>query len=377
MVHAETLWSCTTCRACVEECPMMIEHVDADRRSCAASKRSSSERRPAKGALRLADLRDTDNPGGRPSGHAIDWAADLNLPLMPEERGRTCCSGSATARLTCGTSAPCAHRSKCYACQVDFAVLGNEECDRATLLAVSATKPTFQRLAGATSRPSAEVPLSPHRHRDPHVLHVLKNEYRAFDGNYEWCITAPSGGHDRTERAAPGPDTTAGDLSRSLLPRPLQRRIEAPRAVLARLGIDRVEMQRSGIARAAAAVAAARRSPIFRQAPDPRHAHGRRPRDRRRLVAVGCPQCTAMLEGVVEPRPEVVDIAELLLAGVERAMSAMTKGERRDPRAERLERLAKEEPPSAAATSDRLRRDPCRNLGSAYATAEKPPDRCR
>ena len=30
------------------------------------------------------------------------------------------------------------------------------------------------------------------------------------------------------------------------------------------------------------------------------------------LVAVGCQQCTAMLEGVVEPRPEVKDIAELV-----------------------------------------------------------------
>src|SRR5262249_32097358 len=29
MVHPDTLWSCTTCRACVQECPMMIEHVDA------------------------------------------------------------------------------------------------------------------------------------------------------------------------------------------------------------------------------------------------------------------------------------------------------------------------------------------------------------
>jgi len=28
-IHPDTLWSCTTCRACVEECPMMIEHVDA------------------------------------------------------------------------------------------------------------------------------------------------------------------------------------------------------------------------------------------------------------------------------------------------------------------------------------------------------------
>ena len=30
------------------------------------------------------------------------------------------------------------------------------------------------------------------------------------------------------------------------------------------------------------------------------------------LVAVGCPQCTAMLEGVVEPRPQIKDIAELV-----------------------------------------------------------------
>jgi len=30
------------------------------------------------------------------------------------------------------------------------------------------------------------------------------------------------------------------------------------------------------------------------------------------LVAVGCPQCTAMLEGVVEPRPQIKDLAELV-----------------------------------------------------------------
>jgi ferredoxin len=29
MIHPDTLWACTTCRACVEACPMMIEHVDA------------------------------------------------------------------------------------------------------------------------------------------------------------------------------------------------------------------------------------------------------------------------------------------------------------------------------------------------------------
>jgi Fe-S oxidoreductase len=36
------------------------------------------------------------------------------------------------------------------------------------------------------------------------------------------------------------------------------------------------------------------------------------------IVAVACPGCTAMLEGVVGARPQVLDIAELLLEAVER-----------------------------------------------------------
>jgi Fe-S oxidoreductase len=35
------------------------------------------------------------------------------------------------------------------------------------------------------------------------------------------------------------------------------------------------------------------------------------------IVAVGCPNCTAMLEGVVGPRPEVLDVAELVAAALE------------------------------------------------------------
>ena len=35
------------------------------------------------------------------------------------------------------------------------------------------------------------------------------------------------------------------------------------------------------------------------------------------VVAVACPNCTAMLEGVVGPRPEVRDIAELVAHALE------------------------------------------------------------
>ncbi|OJB22995.1 hypothetical protein BGV48_06900 [Burkholderia ubonensis] len=35
------------------------------------------------------------------------------------------------------------------------------------------------------------------------------------------------------------------------------------------------------------------------------------------VVAVACPNCTAMLEGVVGPRPDVLDVAELVAASLE------------------------------------------------------------
>ena len=52
------------------------------------------------------------------------------------------------------------------------------------------------------------------------------------------------------------------------------------------------------------------------------------------LVAVGCPQCTAMLEGVVEPRPQIKDIAELVAdVLIEEEAPATTKSQaaKREP----------------------------------------------
>ena len=81
LVDAETLWSCTTCRACVEECPMMIEHVDAivDMRRHLTLEKGAT---PNKGAEVLENLIATDNPGGFNPGGRMNWAADLNLSLL-------------------------------------------------------------------------------------------------------------------------------------------------------------------------------------------------------------------------------------------------------------------------------------------------------
>ncbi|MNP69994.1 hypothetical protein D3C76_1661630 [compost metagenome] len=50
------------------------------------------------------------------------------------------------------------------------------------------------------------------------------------------------------------------------------------------------------------------------------------------LVAVGCPQCTAMLEGVVEPRPLIKDIAELVAdALIEEVAASQPTASKRKP----------------------------------------------
>ena len=88
LVDADTLWSCTTCRACVEECPMMIEHVDAivDMRRFLTLEKGAT---PNTGAQVLDNLIATDNPGGFAPGGRMNWAADLNLPLMRDKRFMT------------------------------------------------------------------------------------------------------------------------------------------------------------------------------------------------------------------------------------------------------------------------------------------------
>jgi Fe-S oxidoreductase len=88
---------------------------------------------------------------------------------------------------------------------------------------------------------------------------------------------------------------------------------EAPRELLASLGIEVAEMERSGYRSRCCGGGGG--APIT-DIPGERRIADMRMEDvistGADMVAVGCQQCTAMLEGVVEPRPVVKDIAEIL-----------------------------------------------------------------
>ena len=319
-ISEDTLWACTTCRACVEECPMMIEHVDAviDLRRFETLEKGAT---PAKAAQALAALHETDTVSGRALGDRLDWASDLRLPLARDVK-------TFDVLLWLGESAFDLRGQRTLralinvmrAANVDFAVLGEEERDIGDVARRLGDEAGFQRLAEENIRALARYRFHRIVTNDPHVLHALKNEYPAFGGRYEVS-------HHTT--------FAAGLLAAGLLtlgpvragktayhdPCYLGRyngEFEAPRALLDALGLERVEMPRSrtrSFCCGWGGGASLTDIPSKKRIPDLRMAEAKE--TGASAVAVACPNCTVMLEGVADDPLDVVDVIELLARAVD------------------------------------------------------------
>ena len=319
LVDAETLWSCTTCRACVEECPMMIEHVDAivDMRGHLTLERGAT---PNKGAEVLDNLIATDNPGGFAPGGRLNWAADLDLPLMSDKK-------QADVLFWVGDGAFDMRNQRTLrafvkilkAAKVDFAVLGLEERDSGDVARRLGDEATFQQLARRNIATLNQYKFKRIVSCDPHSFHVLKNEYGELGGNYEvlhhstFIATLLAGQNIALGQHALAQQGAAITYHDPCYLGRYNGEYQAPRAVLKALGLEVKEMERSGFrSRCCGGGGGAPITDIpgKQRIPDMRMADIRE--TGAELVAVGCPQCTAMLEGVVAPRPEIKDIAELV-----------------------------------------------------------------
>lgn len=328
LVDADTLWSCTTCRACVEECPMMIEHVDAivDMRRHLTLEKGAT---PNKGAEVLDNLIATDNPGGFAPGGRMNWAADLNMPLLADVK-------QADVLFWVGDGAFDMRNQRTLrafvkvlkAAGVNYAVLGLEERDSGDVARRLGDEATFQALARRNIQTLGKYSFKRIVSCDPHSFHVLKNEYGALGGNYEVLhhstfIAELVGSGKLNLGQHKGGSVTYHDpcyLGR------YNGEYEAPRQVLRALGIEVREMQRSGFrSRCCGGGGGAPITDIpgKQRIPDMRMEDIRE--TQAELVAVGCPQCTAMLEGVVEPRPAIKDIAELVADALIEADAAPAK----------------------------------------------------
>lgn len=320
VLNAETLWSCTTCRACVEECPMMIEHVDAvvDMRRFLTLEKGAT---PAKAVDVIENIIFTDNPNGHTPHKRANWAADQELDLMADVKRADVLFWVSDGAFDMRSQRILkAFVQILKAAKINFAILGNEELDSGDVARRLGDDATFQRIAKRNIQTLMKYEFDCIVTTDPHAFHCLKNEYPDFypaDAKPTYQVW-----HHTTfiNRLIEQGLIELGQLDAGTVtyhdPCYLGRyngEYDSPRALLKQLGIQLTEMERSGFRSRCCGGGGG--APIT-DIPGERRIADMRMDDIRetgaQLVAVGCQQCTAMLEGVVGPRPEVKDIAELV-----------------------------------------------------------------
>jgi Fe-S oxidoreductase len=185
-ITAEVLWSCTTCRACEDICPVNIQHLDL---LLEARKHQVllEARFPPELQTTFTNLENQSNPWGFGSDTRGDWARGLEVP-------RLCDSPEAELLFYVGCAGSFDDRGKKISramarvlrkAGVDFAILGEEERCNGDL----ARRAGNEYLAQTMIRENAAV-LNQYRPRRiltgcPHCYNTLTHEYPQFGAAFE------------------------------------------------------------------------------------------------------------------------------------------------------------------------------------------------
>ena len=129
VIDPDVLWSCTTCGACVEQCPVDIEHVDhiVDMRRYQVLIESNF---PSEAGVMLRNLENKGNPWGAPQNTREDWTKGLDFEIKRVGEAEfdylfwVGCAGAFEDRAKKTTQAVA---TLLHEAGVDFAILGEGE----------------------------------------------------------------------------------------------------------------------------------------------------------------------------------------------------------------------------------------------------------
>jgi Fe-S oxidoreductase len=322
-VPEESVWDCVTCGACVQACPVSIEHVDhiVDLRRHLVMVESSF---PAEAEPMLRDVERASNPWGKAQSERADWAQSLGVRVLepgdpaPEYLYWVGCASSfdERARRSAESTAQLLARAG-----VDFAILGPREACTGDPARRMGNEYVFQSFAEQNVETLNEAGVTKIIANCPHCFNTLGNEYPDFGGHYEVIHHSEvlarlvSEGRLAPQRD-PGLSVTYHDscyLARH------NDVLAPPRELVASIG-QPVEMERSGRETFCCGAGGAhmwmeeRGSAInenrVREAVDTGAG----------TLAVACPFCTVMLDDGVQSAGasmRVVDVATLLVESIE------------------------------------------------------------
>lgn len=327
LIQDEELWSCTTCLACTEACPVAIEHVpkivELRRALVLEDSRFPPELTPA-----FNSLERHGNPFGFRADQRASWADGLGLPILAERAGEPVevlywvgCYGSFDTRNQQVTRA---FARVLQSAGVNFGVLGVEERCCGDPARRAGNEYLYQLLAEGNVETLKRYGVRQIVTACPHCLNTLKNEYPQFGG--EFTVTHHSQFiadllDSGKLRLRPGADTRAITFHDPCYLGRYNDIYDQPRAVLRELDGGGVrEMRRTRNKALCCGGGGARAFMEERGAGKMNH---------NRLddvlatgadtLAAGCPFCITMFEdGIrtagVEERVAVRDLAELVAA---------------------------------------------------------------
>jgi len=184
-ITGDVLWSCTTCRACEEACPVNIEHLDfiVEARKHQVLMEASF---PPEIQETFSNLENQANPWGFGADTRAQWCRDLEVPLMSDNPEADLlwfvgCAGSFDDR---GKKISRALARVLQRAGVNFAILGPEEACNGDM----ARRAGNEYLAQMLIQQNAEI-LNGYRPKRilascPHCFNIIRNEYPRFDACY-------------------------------------------------------------------------------------------------------------------------------------------------------------------------------------------------
>jgi len=328
VMDPNVFWSCTTCMACVEACPVGIQHVDqivGNRRNMALMHGEI----PPEAQSTLRALENRANPYGDPKDRT-KWIQGLDIPILSA-------GDSVDYLYWVGCVSAYDPRKQKIAralthimkkAGLSFGILGTAEGCTGDPARRLGEENLFQTLAKSNIATLQSVRFKVLVANCPHCFNTIKNEYPEFgnlgEGRSPEIIhhsqllqrLLKQGKITLNEALADTPDITFHDpcyLGRG------NGEYEAPREVLLKLDAALVEMKRS---RANGLCCGAGGGQMFKEAePGTREVNIERSEEalgmQPDVIAAGCPFCNTMLtDGVKhfnqEGKVVVKDVAELI-----------------------------------------------------------------
>ncbi|MFF8831851.1 (Fe-S)-binding protein [Streptomyces sp. NPDC015131] len=206
VIDPDVLWSCTTCGACVEQCPVDIEHIDhiVDMRRYQVMIESAF---PSEAGTMLKNLEKKGNPWGLAKKQRVEWTkeVDFEVPIVGKDIEDLTevdylywvgCAGALEDRAKKTTKA---FAELLHIAGVKFAIMGGDEKCTGDSPRRLGNEPLFQQLGQenvamlnmafgeddedeSTKKPKSAKKIVA---TCPHCFNTIANEYPQLGGEFE------------------------------------------------------------------------------------------------------------------------------------------------------------------------------------------------